>query len=73
MIKVTRLYTKKKEKTVNKQAFLVAPAAVESIRSSTVLKGQKATIRTFSGMEIPVTESRDAVLKSVEKGLSGRR
>jgi hypothetical protein len=63
MFQVTRVYTLKKDKTVKKQAFYLAPAAVESVRPSTVLKSQKATIRTVSGMEIPVTQSKQEVLK----------
>jgi hypothetical protein len=65
MIEVTRLYTQKKSKTVKKQVVALAPAAIESVRSSTVLKGQKATIRTLSGFEIPVMEVKQDILSAM--------
>ncbi len=69
LIKLTRLYTKKGQKQVNKQTFLLAPAAVESVRPSSVLSGQKATVRTLSGMELSVAETKDAVVKLLQNAM----
>lgn len=65
MIEVTRLYTTKKDKSVKKHAVALAPAAIAGVRSSTVLKNQKATIRMVDGWEVPVTETKQELLAAM--------
>jgi hypothetical protein len=65
MIELTRLYKQKKSNTVKKHSITIAKASIESIRGSTVLKNQKATVRTVSGMEIPVTETKKDIIKKL--------
>lgn len=67
MIKLTRLYTKKGSKAVKRQVFFVAADAIESVRSSTLMASQKATIVTKSGMVVPVTETHNQIVAAVTR------
>lgn len=57
LIQLTRLYTKKGSKATKRQKFFLNAASIESIRPSTQMSGQKATVVTQSGMVVPVAET----------------
>lgn len=66
MLEVTRLYKMKKGKEVKKHSALIAPSSVAMVRGSTVLgKGHNATITLVSGLEVPVAETKKAVLAAL--------